>query len=85
MTELCLLWRGSPVAKMASAMDVDDEESELPSSSSGKGEKKRFEVKKVYRFMLELSPVPIPNLDLLFGRPRSTKSPAQYSCLDALL
>jgi RING-box protein 1 len=32
---------------MASAMDVDDEEIELPTSSSGKGEKKRFEVKKV--------------------------------------
>ncbi|GLG95588.1 RING-box protein 1A [Gryllus bimaculatus] len=32
--------------KMASAMDVDDEEIELPTSSSGKGEKKRFEVKK---------------------------------------
>ncbi|GFG38710.1 hypothetical protein Cfor_00325 [Coptotermes formosanus] len=31
---------------MASAMDVDDEEIELPTSSSGKGEKKRFEVKK---------------------------------------
>lgn len=32
---------------MASAMDIDDEEVDLPSSSSGKGEKKRFEVKKV--------------------------------------
>lgn len=32
---------------MASAMDVDDEEVELPTSSSSKGEKKRFEVKKV--------------------------------------
>lgn len=32
---------------MASAMDVDDEEIELPTSSSSKGEKKRFEVKKV--------------------------------------
>lgn len=32
---------------MASAMDIDDEEIELPTSSSGKGEKKRFEVKKV--------------------------------------
>jgi RING-box protein 1 len=32
---------------MASAMDVDDEEIELPTSSSGKGEKKRFDVKKV--------------------------------------
>ncbi|PNF22264.1 RING-box protein 1A [Cryptotermes secundus] len=31
---------------MASAMDIDDEEIELPTSSSGKGEKKRFEVKK---------------------------------------
>nr|CAD7407348.1 unnamed protein product [Timema poppensis] len=32
--------------KMASSMDVDDEEVELPTSSGGKGEKKRFEVKK---------------------------------------
>lgn len=32
---------------MASAMEIDDEESDLPTSSSGKGEKKRFEVKKV--------------------------------------
>lgn len=32
---------------MASAMDVDDEEVEMPTSSSSKGEKKRFEVKKV--------------------------------------
>ncbi|KAL1122542.1 hypothetical protein AAG570_002872 [Ranatra chinensis] len=31
---------------MASAMDVDEEDTELPTSSSGKGEKKRFEVKK---------------------------------------
>lgn len=31
---------------MASAMDVDDEEAEVP-TCSGKGEKKRFEVKKV--------------------------------------
>lgn len=29
-------------------MDVDEEEIEMPSSSSGKGEKKRFEVKKVH-------------------------------------
>lgn len=29
-------------------MDVDDEEVEMASSSSGKGDKKRFEVKKVY-------------------------------------
>lgn len=35
---------------MASAMDVDDEEVELPTSSSSKGEKKRFEVKKVMYF-----------------------------------
>lgn len=28
-------------------MEIDDEESDLPTSSSGKGEKKRFEVKKV--------------------------------------
>lgn len=33
--------------KMASAMDVEDEDIEMPTSSSGKGEKKRFEVKKV--------------------------------------
>ena len=32
---------------MASAMDIDDEEVGLPSSSGGKEEKKRFEVKKV--------------------------------------
>ncbi|XP_049865044.1 RING-box protein 1A isoform X1 [Pectinophora gossypiella] len=32
---------------MASAMDVDEEEVEMASSSSGKGDKKRFEVKKV--------------------------------------
>lgn len=32
---------------MASAMDVDPEEVEMPTSSSSKGEKKRFEVKKV--------------------------------------
>jgi RING-box protein 1 len=37
---------------MASAMDVDDEEIELPTSSSGKGEKKRFEVKKVIMIAL---------------------------------
>lgn len=30
-----------------SSMDVDEEEVELPSSSSNKLEKKRFEVKKV--------------------------------------
>lgn len=32
---------------MASVMDVDEEEVEMASSSSGKGDKKRFEVKKV--------------------------------------
>lgn len=32
---------------MASAMEIDDEENDLPTSSSSKGEKKRFEVKKV--------------------------------------
>lgn len=37
---------------MASAMDVDEEEVELPTSSSGKGEKKRFEVKKVSKYNL---------------------------------
>lgn len=37
---------------MASAMDIDDEEVDLPSSSSGKGEKKRFEVKKVKNIFL---------------------------------
>lgn len=31
---------------MATAMDVDEEEVEMASSSSGKGDKKRFEVKK---------------------------------------
>lgn len=30
-------------------MDIDDEESDLPTSSSSKGDKKRFEVKKVSR------------------------------------
>lgn len=30
-------------------MDVDSEEIEMPTSSSSKGEKKRFEVKKVIR------------------------------------
>jgi hypothetical protein len=39
---------------MASAMDIDDEEIELPTSSSGKGEKKRFEVKKVIIDLLQL-------------------------------
>lgn len=34
---------------MASAMDVDEEEVEMASSSSGKGDKKRFEVKKVIK------------------------------------
>jgi hypothetical protein len=34
------------IVTMASAMDVGDEEIELPTSSSGKGEMKRFEVKK---------------------------------------
>lgn len=37
---------------MASAMDVDEEEIELPTSSSSKGEKKRFEVKKVNKHNL---------------------------------
>lgn len=32
---------------MASAMDVDDEEMDFATSSGAKGEKKRFEVKKV--------------------------------------
>ncbi|XP_012541559.1 RING-box protein 1A [Monomorium pharaonis] len=31
---------------MATTMEIDDEECDLPTSSSGKGEKKRFEVKK---------------------------------------
>lgn len=30
-----------------STMEIDDDDIEIPSSSSGKGEKKRFEVKKV--------------------------------------
>lgn len=38
---------------MASAMDVDEEEVELPTSSSSKGEKKRFEVKKVNGYNLK--------------------------------
>lgn len=38
---------------MASAMDVDDDEVELPTSSSSKGEKKRFEVKKVSSNVLD--------------------------------
>lgn len=37
---------------MASVMDVDEEEVEMASSSSGKGDKKRFEVKKVTIFFL---------------------------------
>lgn len=32
---------------MATTMEIDDDECDLPTSSSGKGEKKRFEVKKV--------------------------------------
>lgn len=32
---------------MAASMDVDMDEVEMPTSSSSKGEKKRFEVKKV--------------------------------------
>lgn len=39
---------------MASAMDVDDEEVEMPTSSSSKGEKKRFEVKKVTSIYMSL-------------------------------
>lgn len=31
----------------SAAMDVDEEEIDMPTSSSGKGDKKRFEVKKV--------------------------------------
>lgn len=42
---------------MASAMDVDDEEIEAPTSSSSKGEKKRFEVKKVNVFYFNLSSI----------------------------
>ena len=30
-----------------SAMDVEDEEMDIPTTSNAKGEKKRFEVKKV--------------------------------------
>ena len=29
-------------------MDVEDEEMDIPTTSNAKGEKKRFEVKKVY-------------------------------------
>lgn len=32
---------------MASAMDIDEEEVEMASTSNSKGDKKRFEVKKV--------------------------------------
>lgn len=35
------------MADDALGMDVDDEEVELPSSSNSKGDRKRFEVKKV--------------------------------------
>ncbi|KAI4479655.1 hypothetical protein M0804_011052 [Polistes exclamans] len=35
-----------PNLNMASAMEIDEEDIELPTSSSSKGEKKRFEVKK---------------------------------------
>lgn len=38
--------------EMATAMDVDSEEIEMPTSSSSKGEKKRFEVKKVVQHNL---------------------------------
>lgn len=31
----------------SAAMDVDEEEIDMPTSSSGRGDKKRFEVKKV--------------------------------------
>lgn len=48
---------------MASAMDVDDDEVELPTSSSSKGEKKRFEVKKVRRNVLHK----VNYLNLLFS------------------
>lgn len=48
---LCCLHK---IVKMASAMDIDDEEIELPTSSSGKGEKKRFEVKKVIIDLFQL-------------------------------
>lgn len=37
---------------MASAMDVDEEEVEMASCSSSKGDKKRFEVKKVIRSII---------------------------------
>lgn len=33
---------------MSAVMDVDEEEVEMASSSSGKSDKKRFEVKKVH-------------------------------------
>lgn len=38
---------------MASAMEIDDEENDLPTSSSAKGEKKRFEVKKVFTWLIQ--------------------------------
>ncbi|XP_059474273.1 RING-box protein 1A isoform X1 [Neocloeon triangulifer] len=45
---------------MASNMDVDEEEIEMPTSSSSRGEKKRFEVKKV-RIRNSSRSLPFPN------------------------
>lgn len=38
-------------------MEIDDEEIEVTTSSSSKGEKKRFEVKKVRNFPEAISPL----------------------------
>lgn len=38
-------------------MEIDDEEIEVTTSTSSKGEKKRFEVKKVRKFNKEISPL----------------------------
>lgn len=47
---------------MATAMDVDAEEVEMPTSSSSKGEKKRFEVKKVRKHNLKATMNRVLNL-----------------------
>lgn len=41
------IWPPLQNLNMATTMEIDDDECDLPTSSSGKGEKKRFEVKKV--------------------------------------
>lgn len=39
------------------SMEIDDEEIEVTTSTSSKGEKKRFEVKKVRKYHKEMSPL----------------------------